>query len=629
MLLAYRDLIQITDSKEISQLSNEEKDQNLALTDSNTLNTFDWERLSKKESPNNRILYLISKGFKVMVLMRGCPGSGKSYQANNLLKQCYGNCNFDEFIFSADKFFTDKRSGRYRFDCQKLSKAHQWAFDKTTQAVNNGITPIIIDNTNTEAWEMENYAKLGVNNAYWIEILEPNTEWAWDGIELSKKNTHNIRYDSIMNFLHRYDHSINVDNLLSRFKLRYNKNNQPPQLSKNFKKNEISDYLKNKIQLVNNSPTEINNVFVNDQFKNLHLAQEYHDSNEIDQECTNFKNNENHLISSGVQEKESSPIFNEVVNLYCDNPLLEEDILSLSSTEEASNFSNKSVNTYENDFLFMSFLDEIPLEEYCDYVIYGKYRDINEGNPSIVDIPSGTLNKGTTTTDIVGLMQKPSLDELCKQFPENISSLIIELFDQCEGNIDWIVDVLVESGHDISKQQLHGLIQVEGNNYIESVQVRDSIEKLRRNYLQIKEDNNFPIMLNSPTKIVTLSENRSSEENNSEKKKYKKKIVDSKVKKLQTVHTNEDNNLKKDLENKFVFDSSSYSEHVLKIKKFKENKNISEGNSDALISQNLEIVEDYEVNNPNKEKLVQLVMDTSVLAQLCDYFGDSSSDLGK
>uniref|UniRef100_A0A2S2NHD6 NEDD4-binding protein 2-like 2 n=2 Tax=Schizaphis graminum TaxID=13262 RepID=A0A2S2NHD6_SCHGA len=239
LLLAYRDLIEITNISDpdpnLHLLSAEEKNQSAAVANSNTPNV-NLERLSTTETPISKIIYLVSKHFKVVVLMRGCQGSGKSYQATNILNLCYTNVKHDDFIFSADKFFFNKSNGKYKYSRDKLNDAHNWVFQKFQKAIELEVTPVIIDNTNCEAWEMENYVKVAVNNGYWIEIVEPSTEWAWDATELTKKNTHSVSYDSIISALRRYEHNITVDSLLARFKLKYNKKNQPPIVSNMFKK---------------------------------------------------------------------------------------------------------------------------------------------------------------------------------------------------------------------------------------------------------------------------------------------------------------------------------------------------------------------------------------------------------
>ena len=54
---------------------------------------------------------------KILTLVRGLPGSGKSTFANWIWNE-YAICE-------ADKFFYDKE-GNYNFDATKLSQAHKW-----------------------------------------------------------------------------------------------------------------------------------------------------------------------------------------------------------------------------------------------------------------------------------------------------------------------------------------------------------------------------------------------------------------------------------------------------------------------------------------------------------------------
>jgi len=332
-----------------------------------------------------------------------------------------------------------------------------------------------------------------------------------------------------------------------------------------------------------------------------------------------FLNNDNEdaLIPeiSTIQEEEKEEDINKVNEFdNLSQEISDVDEKSQSSVDEASNYVNKSVNTSENDFLFMEVLNEIPEEEYSSYVIFGRNRDINEGNQSILSMLCGKLDKGTTTNDLKGITPKLNLNKVCEHFPENISSLIIELFEKCEGNIDWILDMLVESKHDISKEQLCRFIEYEENYFINNVQRQDSIELFNQNNEQ--DDNLFDSPLNSQSKTL----NRIIEESDSKKKKHGKKVID---KKLQRTFKIVNDDLKKDIENKFTFGDSLYSDHVLRIKKFKENQNAIDG-TDFILPNSESIEENLTFEKDDEGNFVQLVMDRSVLAQLCDYFGDFS-----
>lgn len=615
------EIAKIPDSETNLQLiSNEEEAVQTATTDFNSPNIINWERLSKNESPTNRILYLVSRGYKVMVFMRGCPGSGKSFQAINILNMCYKNANVDEFIFSADKFFINKRSGRYNHIPSKIRHAHHWALENTKEAVLKEVTPIIIDNTHAEAWEMEDSIKMGVNNGYWIEILEPISEWAWDGSELAKRNVHNISLDKIMNFFSRYDHYINTENLLTRFKLKYSKNNQPPKLSNSKKKYQLHENLLNE-KKKNVEPI----IAIDEHFNDLCVSQKQ-DDYKNENPCTSFNNSdEDSWIANKIQKKkepEELSVVNDLENLSNYISDMGEDCFSTFSHKKTSNFANKSVNTNENDLLFMEVLNEIPEEEYSNYVIFGRNRNINEGNHSISGTFCGKLDKGTTTNDeLIEIIHKPNISELHKQFPENVCSLITELFDKCGGNIDWILDMLFESGHNITKQQLQNFIQIEEKNVDENIQFQNTIEKIKQN----KQDNDLSITFpNSKSKTLKYNE-----DTYGRKKKLGKKVMETKGKKCFTTHPSFSIDLRKNIENKFTFGDSLYSDHVLNIKKFKEIQNTPINYNLAIPSTSDSIKIDSEPVNSPKEKFVQLVIDTSVLAQLCDYFGDFSSDLSK
>lgn len=586
MFLAYQDLIEITKTSDLEKVlhySSNDKQNCSADTDSIIIsNSIDWERLSTNESPTNRILYLVSNGYKVLVLMRGCPGSGKTYQATNILNRCYNNVNHDDFIFGGDIFFTNKSTGAYNFNRNKLFIAHQWAYSQVEKAIHYEVTPVIIDNTHTECWEMEKYVKLGVINGYWIEIVEPISEWAWDEQKLFERNLHKVPLDVINKMLNRYEHNITVDLLLTKFNLKYYKKNTPPKLSNNFKKYQVCGNLIDERKI--KKDPEMNDFYNND-FKELCISQRY-TNNEMNQ-CTTFNSSDDNLECS-MQEKGPSHQFSELQIPSYDIPDFNEECLSISSIEdqEASNYINKSVNTYEDDFLFMGILNEIPKEEYSSNVIFGTNRDINEDNQCVLNLSVGKLDKGTTTNDLIKKIYKPNFNELPKHFPEHVCLLITELFDKCQGDLEWIVSMLVESGHNISKQQLQNVIQF------------DNVEEVDKT-------------------IIDSIDYR--------KKKPGRKMVDLKEKKILTMS----NNLKKDIENKFVFGDSLYSDHVLKIKKSKEdNQNILDNENAimTLISENVE--EDLILKESDEGKFVQLVMDTSVLIQLCDYFGDNSSDLG-
>jgi predicted kinase len=80
--------------------------------------------------------------------MRGVPGSGKSYLAHQI--------KGDGMVFSADDYFVNYQ-GQYLFDRNQLGDAHEWNQKRANEALKSGTNPVVIDNTNLEAWEMRPY----------------------------------------------------------------------------------------------------------------------------------------------------------------------------------------------------------------------------------------------------------------------------------------------------------------------------------------------------------------------------------------------------------------------------------------------------------------------------------------
>jgi len=100
----------------------------------------------KPPTIQERVQQLIQRGTRVMVLMRGAPGSGKSHLATQIVKLTMGNsCNPNSFIFSTDDFF--RTMG---FIASRLQEAHSWNQERVRAAAERKWSPIFVDNTNTE-----------------------------------------------------------------------------------------------------------------------------------------------------------------------------------------------------------------------------------------------------------------------------------------------------------------------------------------------------------------------------------------------------------------------------------------------------------------------------------------------
>ncbi|XP_033920885.1 NEDD4-binding protein 2 [Melopsittacus undulatus] len=144
---------------------------------------------------------------QVLVLLRGVPGSGKSYLARTLLEDNPGGV-----ILSTDDYFY--KHGQYQFDPNCLGEAHDWNRKRAKEAFEMRISPIIIDNTNIQAWEMKPYVTLAQQFKYKVVFREPGTWWKFKPKELERRNIHGVSKEKIKRMLERYEHCLTVSSIL-------------------------------------------------------------------------------------------------------------------------------------------------------------------------------------------------------------------------------------------------------------------------------------------------------------------------------------------------------------------------------------------------------------------------------
>jgi len=155
---------------------------------------------------------------KEFIIMRGCPSSGKSFLANQLAGEAGG-------IFSADDYHTDPQTQEYNWKPENVRAAHQWNHDRIKKAIEQGISPVIIDNTHIKKWELmalKPLVNLAQQNEYNVRIEEPNPEWHhWDTAfdeealyERSKK-THKLPREAIQKMINNYEHNVSIDDILN------------------------------------------------------------------------------------------------------------------------------------------------------------------------------------------------------------------------------------------------------------------------------------------------------------------------------------------------------------------------------------------------------------------------------
>jgi predicted kinase len=136
---------------------------------------------------------------KELILIRGCPGSGKSTFANILSGSW----------IEADSYFIDSE-GNYKFDGTKLKDAHKWCQDSVENWMEwytlrgckiNDSNRIIVSNTFTQEWEMKPYYELAEKYEY--KVFSIIVENRHNGI-----NEHGVPEDKLEIMKNRFEISL-------------------------------------------------------------------------------------------------------------------------------------------------------------------------------------------------------------------------------------------------------------------------------------------------------------------------------------------------------------------------------------------------------------------------------------
>ncbi len=134
---------------------------------------------------------------KVLYIVRGLPGSGKSTFAKKLV-------NSDFLVCEADKYFIDKETGEYKFDGSKIKDAHKYCQDlvetymKDSMVNDQWYREIVVSNTFTMEWEMTHYFELSKKYGYKVfTIIVENRH--------NGENVHGVPDDKIEQMKDRFE----------------------------------------------------------------------------------------------------------------------------------------------------------------------------------------------------------------------------------------------------------------------------------------------------------------------------------------------------------------------------------------------------------------------------------------
>lgn len=102
-----------------------------------------------------------------LILLRGLPGSGKSTLAKIILQV---RSSDEPEVLSADDYFEDQ-NGDYNFDSSKLKEAHQYCQFRCSERMRQQKARIVVANTFTQEWEMEDYFKMAERYNYRVHTV--------------------------------------------------------------------------------------------------------------------------------------------------------------------------------------------------------------------------------------------------------------------------------------------------------------------------------------------------------------------------------------------------------------------------------------------------------------------------
>lgn len=123
---------------------------------------------------------------KLVYLMRGLPGCGKSHRARRL-------AGADGVVLETDQYFYTQVGddpASYDYSDELLPVARQWNFARFQAAIEQGVSPVVVDRGNGLNPESKEYAVYAVQNGYEVELAEPDSPWWFELSVLLKYKRH-------------------------------------------------------------------------------------------------------------------------------------------------------------------------------------------------------------------------------------------------------------------------------------------------------------------------------------------------------------------------------------------------------------------------------------------------------
>lgn len=142
---------------------------------------------------------------KQVFILRGLPGSGKSYYAQTLADELVTGDQSQYLICSTDDYFYDEQ-GEYKFDKFKLSQFHNLNLARFINALSQSVPLVIVDNTNIKKWEFIAYSQAAVALGYQVkevivgEVKDKSMQHLY-----AKRNSHKVPLKMISKMAYMFE----------------------------------------------------------------------------------------------------------------------------------------------------------------------------------------------------------------------------------------------------------------------------------------------------------------------------------------------------------------------------------------------------------------------------------------
>ena len=170
---------------------------------------------------------------KVVYLMRGLPGCGKSHMARRL-------AGTDGIVLETDAYFYTQVGddpASYDYSDELLPVAREWNFARFREATAREMSPIIVDRGNGLNPETREYAVHAVQHGYRVALAEPDSPW-WQELRVllkykqyvddklfdawatklgeATRDTHRVPPATIRHWMSCWRHDLTVEEILGR-----------------------------------------------------------------------------------------------------------------------------------------------------------------------------------------------------------------------------------------------------------------------------------------------------------------------------------------------------------------------------------------------------------------------------